>query len=190
MEEKTKKQIIKEAAAQLFKEKGYAATSMRDLAQVVGLKASSLYNHISSKEEILREICFSNARRFLDRMEEIEKLEVGATEKVRCLIRFHIQVATEDITSVTAFNDEWRHLTEPELGQFKALRKDYESRFMAILQQGIDEKKFKAVRPTIALYTFLSAVRWLHDWYQPGKSITVDDLERDITHLLLGGLCE
>ena len=58
---KTKKQLILEAAARLFRDKGYAATSMRDLARAVDLKASSLYNHIGSKEEILQnisEICY------------------------------------------------------------------------------------------------------------------------------------
>ena len=70
---KTKKEIIQEAAAHLFRDKGYSATSMRDLAEAVNLKASSLYNHISSKEEILRNICFDNAHRFISGMEEVEK---------------------------------------------------------------------------------------------------------------------
>ena len=81
MTPKPKKQIIQEAAVRLFRDKGYSATSMRDLADAVNLKASSLYNHISSKEEILKDICFENAHRFLDGMEEVEVMPVTATEK-------------------------------------------------------------------------------------------------------------
>lgn len=184
----SKRQLICEAAARLFRDKGYSATSMRDLAREVKLKASSLYNHIDSKEEILQEICFENARRFLDGMERVENMEGPAPEKIRALIRLHIRIATEDITSVTAFNDEWRHLSEPQLTEFKALRHDYENRFRAIVEEGVDQGTFKPLNTSIALHTLFSSVRWLYDWYQPGKKITPRDLERDIVALLMKGL--
>ncbi|MCB9273840.1 MAG: TetR/AcrR family transcriptional regulator [Lewinellaceae bacterium] len=185
---KTKKQLIREAAARLFRDKGYSATSMRDLADAVHLKASSLYNHISSKEEILKDICFENAQRFLATMEEVERTQASATEKVKALLRLHIHTATEDITSVTAFNDEWRHLSEPYLSEFKALRKNYEGRFQAIIEAGIRSGEFQAVEPAIALYTLFSAVRWLYDWYKPGKKIGAEALEKQVCGLLMQGL--
>lgn len=185
---KTKKQLIREAAARLFRDKGYPATSMRDLADAVQLRASSLYNHISSKEEILKDICFGNAQRFLAVMEEVEQMEASATEKVMALLRLHIRTATEDLTSVTAFNDEWRHLTEPHLSEFKALRKNYEGRFQAIIEAGIRSGEFQDVEPAIALHTLFSAVRWLFDWYKPGKKITAEVLEEQVGGLLMKGL--
>lgn len=177
-----------EAAARLFREKGYSATSMRDLAKAVDLKASSLYNHINGKEDILREICFSNARRFLEGLREIEASRENAVGKVRALIHLHIQVATEDITSIMALSDEWRHLSEPELSEFIAMRKDYESRFKAIIEQGIKDRSFHVYDPNIALYTIFSAMRWIYDWYRPGRSITIEQLEEEVAGLLLNGL--
>ena len=117
--EKSKKEQIYEAAARLFRDKGYQATSMRDLAKEVGLRASSLYNHFPSKSDVLREICTNNAQRFLSGMLEVESLDVSATEKLTRLIRLHIQLSLEDVTSVTAFNDEWRHLEEPHLSELR-----------------------------------------------------------------------
>ncbi|PHN08334.1 TetR family transcriptional regulator [Flavilitoribacter nigricans DSM 23189 = NBRC 102662] len=177
-----------EAAARLFREKGYTATSMRDLAQAVDLKASSLYNHISGKEGLLREICFNNAHRFHRELDQIEIREDSAEAKVRALIHLHIQVATEDITSITAFNDEWRHLTEPHLSEFIAQRKSYESRFRSIIEAGMKDGSFKVFHANIALYTIFSAIRWIYDWYQPGKSISMEQLEEEISGLLLNGL--
>jgi len=185
---KTKKERIYQAAARAFRDKGFAATSMRELAREVGLTASSLYNHISSKEEILQDICFRNARRYLEEMDAVEKTAGSSMEKVRALLRLHIRLATEDVTSITAFNDEWRHLSEPYLSDFKGLRREYEERFKAILQVGMETGELKTMSVSIALYTLLSSMRWLYDWYRPGHAITTEDLERDLVELLLEGL--
>jgi len=185
---KSKKQLIYEAAARLFRDKGYSATSMRDLAKAVNLKASSLYNHIQSKEEILQGICFENARKFLSGMTEVENQDTGIPDKVRALIRLHITIATEDVTSVTAFNDEWRHLSEPRLTEFMQLRKDYERRFKSIIEKGIKTGVFRSLDPSILLYTLFSSVRWVYDWYQPGKSINEEKLVTEITEFLMKGM--
>lgn len=184
---KSKQQEIRKAAARLFRDKGYSATSMRDLAQAVDLKAPSIYNHFNSKEEILRQICFDNADRFTRAMTAVENMAASSAEKLRALIRIHILIATEDETSVIAFNDEWRHLDEPHLSEFTAIRRDYERRFRAIIEDGIQTGDLKPLDPNIVTHTIFSSMRWLYDWYLPGKKITTEDLERDITALLMGG---
>jgi AcrR family transcriptional regulator len=187
-EEKSKKQIIYEAAARLFRDKGYRATSMRDLAKAVNLKASSLYNHIRSKEEILQGICFENAQRFLAGMSKVEAMPTSTPEKVKSLIQLHISIATEDLTSVTAFNDEWRHLSEPLLSEFLQLRKDYERRFKIIIDKGIAEGDFRELDSSILLYTLFSSIRWVYDWYKPNKSVDLDKLEAEISEFLMRGM--
>ena len=183
----SKKQIILEAAAILFREKGYAATSMRDLAETVQLKASSLYNHISGKEEILLAICFENANRFLNEMEEVEREEIKATEKIKKLLSLHIRLAMKEVTSITAFNDEWRHLSEPHLSQFKQIRKEYENRFITIIKAGINNGEIIKTNPTILLHTIFSASRWLYDWYKPDGKLKPSEIEADIISLLMKG---
>lgn len=189
MSAKTKKQIVIEAAAKLFSDKGYSAASMRELAGRVGLEqASSLYNHIKSKEEALQEICFENARKFIDGITSIESDIEHPTEQVRALIELHIQIATNDITSVTVFNDEWRHLSERPLSEFLALRKDYEERFKEIINKGIKSGVFKDMNPSFALHTILSALKWIHYWYKPGRDSDLENVRKDIMLLLMSGL--
>jgi AcrR family transcriptional regulator len=188
MADKGKKEVILEAAALLFRDRGYSATSMRDLAQSVHLQASSLYNHISGKQEILREICFRNAERYREGMTAIETVCVTPAQCIERLIALHLEVATEDTTSITAFNDEWRHLEEPALNEFIQLRKDYEARFKRIIEKGIADGSFRPVDPNYALYTLLSALRWVYDWYKPERAPLLPGVQSSITRLLLGGL--
>lgn len=189
---KRKKEIIYEAAAQLFKEKGYKAASMRDLAERVDLKVSSLYSHIGSKEELLQKICFDNAQLFVEGMNWIESQETDVIDKIKALIALHVDIAVENPTSVTVFNDEWKHLANKgknsNLSAFLQLRKDYETRFQAIIIQGIKDGALKNINSKIALYTILTSVRWLHYWYKPTRSIQPELLKEQIAGLLLKGL--
>src|SRR6185503_7657207 len=97
-----KEQVIRKAA-ELFKDKGYAAASMRDLAQLLGIEAASLYSHIKSKEEILRTLCFDMATEFRSSLDEVEKQDVSSTEKLRRGIIGHIQVMARDLTASAVF---------------------------------------------------------------------------------------
>src|SRR5258706_1228938 len=77
-----KEQVIRKAA-ELFREKGYAASSMRDLAQKLGIEAASLYSHIKSKEEILRSLCFDMAAEFWELRQDVEKKGGSASEELK-----------------------------------------------------------------------------------------------------------
>ncbi len=68
----SKKDVITQKASALFRQKGFQATSMRDIAEAIGVEAPSLYNHIQSKNEILKDVCFRIARLFTNHLREIE----------------------------------------------------------------------------------------------------------------------
>src|SRR5476649_2872519 len=115
-----KEQVIRKAA-ELFREKGYAASSMRDLAQKLGIEAASLYSHIKSKEEILRNLCFDMASEFRKSLDDVEKQTIPASEKLKNGIIGHIQVMARDLTASAVFMNEHRHLSQPFLRDFLLL---------------------------------------------------------------------
>src|SRR6187399_2050658 len=100
-----KEQVIRKAA-ELFREKGYAASSMRDLAQKLGIEAASLYSHIKSKEEILINLCFDMATEFRKSLDEVEKQNATSIDKLRNGIIAHIQVMAKDLTASAVFMNE------------------------------------------------------------------------------------
>ena len=183
-----RKEEIHTAAARLFGEKGFAACSVRDIANAVGLGAASLYNHMESKDELLTTICFRCAREFLEGMKRINGNGRTPVEKIRELIRLQIHIALHDKSSVTVFNDEWRHLQEPYLKEFLSLRRTYEAAYLDIIREGIRSGAIRGLDEVIIYQVILSSLHWLH---QPGlKKIkyTEEVLEEQIISIIINGI--
>lgn len=183
-----KRQLILDEAAKLFKQKGFAGTSMRDLAGEVGIEAASMYNHIKSKDEILELICFRVSSTYISQLAEIEATDATYVEKIASLIRLHIRLMVEDGAAVSVGNHDWKYLREPALTEFKQARKQYEKGFAALIEQGIAAGEFQPVNVSVALFTILSAVRWVELWYRPGRELSAEELENNIVTMLLSGL--
>lgn len=183
-----KEQVIRKAA-ELFKEKGYAAASMRDLAHLLGIEAASLYSHIKSKEEILRSLCFDMAAEFRKSLEEVEKENVSASEKLRKGIIGHIQVMAKDLTASAVFMNEHRHLSQPYLRDFLLLRINYINRFKSIIEEGVRSGEFKkTVDKKLAVMTLFSSLNWMPMWYDPSGLIEPVELGVQLADMLVNGL--
>jgi len=183
----SKKDIIINNACTLFRTKGFNATSMRELADAVGVEAPSLYNHIGSKSELLQTICFKVANEFTIHITEIENKEIAIISKIELVIRFHINMMLDEFDAVFVANHEWKHLQEPFLSNFLNQRRSYEKRLVALLENGIKKKELKNINPYVAVLTLLSAVRGLEFWQRHKKNISIKVLEDDmVTHLLKG----
>ena len=183
-----RKDEIQTAAAKLFGEKGFAACSVREIANAVGLGAASLYNHMESKDELLTRICFRCGNEFMEGMKLIDVPGKSPVQKIRELIHLQIHIALYDRSSVTVFNDEWRHLQEPFLTSFIELRKSYEKAYLKIIREGINSGALKKVDPDLLYRMILSSLRWLH---MPGaKKIkqTEEELTEQITSIIIKGI--
>jgi len=185
-----KRQLILDEAAKLFKLKGFGGTSMRDLAAQVGMEAASMYNHIKSKDEILELICFHVSDTYIQQLTEVEQMAATYVEKIRALIGRHIQLMIEDGAAVSVGNNDWKYLTGDTLETFKTARKHYEKGFALLIEQGIAAGELQPVNVSVALFTILSAVRWVELWYRPGRAVTPEELEENIMTILLNGLAK
>jgi AcrR family transcriptional regulator len=168
-------------------EKGYSATSMRDLASAVGILPSSLYSHIKSKQELLQDICFECGSKFLEGIDDIIHEDAKPEVKVVRLIRLHVAIAREDATSMTVFNDEWRHLEEPKLSEFRQMRKSYEAKSLDILRNGVSMGIFRDVNEYVALNVILNSTIWVQKSKRL-QSLDPGALTADIADLILNGL--
>lgn len=186
--ELNRKEQIRQVAQNMFREKGYAATSMRDLANEVGIEAASLYNHIRSKELLLKEICLDTADEFFSAIVKVETQELRADMKLAALIQEHIKVIVTNIDGAAVFLHEWRFLKEPHFSEVKAKRRTYRKKFEAIVNQGVEEGIFKQVDPKIFSLVVLSALNWVYDWFKADGPLSGDDLARQFSYLILEGI--
>lgn len=184
----TPKDVILEKAASLFKIKGFAVTSMRELANELGIEAPSLYNHIGSKDELLQHICFKVANNFTAYFAEIEELDQSIVSKIESVIRFHIKLTLNNYDEVFVANHEWRNLPEPYLKDFLTLRINYEKKLIQLIEKGIQKKELAKINAQVSAMTIFAALRSLEFWQKHKKNISEKILEDTIVHQLLKGL--
>jgi TetR/AcrR family transcriptional regulator, cholesterol catabolism regulator len=184
----TKKEVIIEKASKLFREKGFGAASMRDLAEHVGVEAASLYNHISSKSEILQAICFRVANEFMTNLEAVEASHQSTLRKMEAIIRVHIRMMLEQYEFVYIADHEWRHLSEPYLSNFLNQRRNYRKRLGDLIEEGISRGEMKPIEPYTAVLVILSAISGIDSWQRSRKSTSAEALETNMVKFLVEGL--
>ena len=184
----SKKEFILEKAAQMFRDKGFAATSMRDLAESVGIEAASLYNHIRSKNEILEAICFDVANRFNLNMDSVEPGNQRSIQKIEMLLRFHIKQMIDHFEEVAVSDREWRHLDEPYLSNFHNQRRGYRKRFAAIIEEGIKKGEIRRIDAPTAVLIMLHAISGIESWHRSSARISGEELEDNMVMIMIDGL--
>ncbi len=184
----SRKDVIVSKAATLFREKGYKAASMRDLAEAVGVEAASLYNHIKSKSELLHELVFSVANKFVLKLDDIESESISSLDKMEKILRFHISEMINHYEEVYVSDREWKHLSDPYLSNYQNQRRVYRKRLAAIIEEGIRNKEIKAIDAPTVVLIFLHAVSGIESWHRSTKKITAEELEQNMVAILIDGL--
>lgn len=183
----TRKEEIIKTAAKLFKEKGYSAVTMRDLAKAVNIKAASLYNHIDSKQDILKTIIISLAEEFTNGMETIKSSEAVTIDKLRAIVALHVNITIQNTYGMASLNNDWMHL-EDQLEHYLALRRTYEQDFIEIIQSGIDAQEIRNTNPEIIMFSILTTLRSLYLWLPKKEDLYRQELAKNLGDVLINGI--
>ena len=177
------------ATGRLFRDKGYHGASMADIGKAVGLEKGSLYSHISSKQDVLRELVMRGATLFMAGIRQVAASDAAATVKVRDAMRAHLRVVAEQPDLATVFLQEWRRLEGATLDEVNQLRADYESMWRDIVEAGVREGLFRADLDTrFAALLLLSAANWAYQWLDPHGPLSADDVADKFTDIALEGM--
>lgn len=184
-----RRQQIEDAASTLFRERGYAATSVRDIAQALDMQGGSLYAHVASKEDMLWAIVVRAADRFNREVGSIAGAEgQPAKGRLRDMIRAHVGVVTSAQKDAAVFLHEWRFLNPERRAQIGQRRDHYELLFRQVIAEGVGTNEFRPVDPRLAAMAILSALNGIATWYRPTGSKTAEDIADQHANLFLIGL--
>lgn len=155
------------AAAELFAVRGYRGTTMRDIASALGIQAPGLYNHVASKQDILREIMVGVMKELLDE----QRIVVGSTgdlvERVRGCVDAHVRYHCRNQRATFVGNREIPNLEEPSRSLVIAQRDEYEQNLRRLIEQGARDGRFQVVSPQLASFAILEMGIGVAAWYRP-----------------------
>jgi len=183
-----RKSDIVNISAKLFKEKGYSAVTMRDIAQAIDIKAASLYNHIKSKQEILALMVIGIAEEYTHTIQNIEISDETAVQKIEKVIQLHIDITVRNPDALASLNNDWMHLPEAYLKYFLQMREEYEAIFRRIVKKGISDGEIKNGNPEVIIFSILSTIRTLYLWYGKKKEFTESTMKTHLSNVLLSGI--
>jgi AcrR family transcriptional regulator len=174
------------AAARLFAEKGYAGTSLADLADALGVQKPSLYHHIDAKEDLLWDVAREGAEAFHAALDAVPA-PLPAVERIRLALRAHLAVVSAQLDVATVFVREWRYLTGERRERFVAERRRYEERVRDLFREGVEQSELRTdLDVATAALLFLSAANWAYAWLRPG--VDTDELADRLFAALLEGM--
>ncbi|MEM6794711.1 MAG: TetR/AcrR family transcriptional regulator [Acidobacteriota bacterium] len=176
---------IYRVAAQIIYEKGFAATSMNEIAEAVELTKPGLYYYVKGKKELLFAI-MSFAMDLLDVKVVEPALEIhDAAERLRCIVAEHARLLTHDAGALAILIDEVGGLSEPQRTAITARKRAYFDFIRETLDSLQSENRLHGVDTTTATFSLLGMVMWLSRWYQTQGRMSGDTVVRDLTEIAL-----
>ena len=184
---KVTRDIIVEAAVELFAKTGYKGTSMRDIARAVGIRKASLYHHFESKQEILLTILDMGLERLIAPLEEVVASETSAEAKLRAAIQHHATLIATNPGVATLFFYEDYALDDGLRDHYVRRRDEFEAIFRRILQEGMDAGVFRRSDVSISAHALLGMVNWSTRWYRPQGRLSIEEIAQSFADLFLFG---
>lgn len=181
------RQDILEAAAQVFRQKGFHGASMKDIADAVNLQKASIYHHVSSKQEILFELLDQSLKLLLERIMPIAAQDVSADQKLRFMIAEYLGILAENLDLASVLLFEHRALERRQHARHVPNRDKFEAIWRDVLAEGVNKKLFKCDDIALAVRALLGLLNWTITWYRPNGEKTIKQIADDYSNLLLNG---
>ncbi len=183
------RQEILRTAARLFQQRGYDATSMNDVAAALKLSKGGLYHHFQSKDEILFHIMSHAMDITEERVIKVVRRVEGAQERLRTLIRLHIElVLSEEDREITVMLHENHPLPLALRRKINGRKKDY-VHFVENLIADVQRQRGPSptVTPRAAAFALLGMINWIYQWHRSAGTLTGDAIVRQYTEIFFRG---
>jgi TetR/AcrR family transcriptional regulator, cholesterol catabolism regulator len=167
---------IQEAAAELFYQHGYEATTLRQVAAKVGIQVGSLYNHISGKDELLRAIMSGIMADLLAAQKAVLSSHTDIIDTLRAVIDCHIRFHAQRARDVFIGNSELRSLAKKDRRKVVSQRDDYEQMFRDLIERAGEEGRADVLDARLQAYAIVAMGAHVASWYRPRGRMSLDEI--------------
>jgi AcrR family transcriptional regulator len=182
------RQDILEAAAQVFRQKGFHGASMSDIANAVNLQKASLYHHVSSKQEILLDLLDQALHMLFERISVISSQPMPADKKLRIMILEYLQILADNVDLAAVLLFEHRALDRRQHARHVPNRDRFEAIWREVIAEGVGAKLFACNDIPLTARALLGLLNWTITWYSPAGDKSIQQIADDYSNLLLNGL--
>ncbi len=177
---------IREAAANLFYQRGFEATSLRAVAADVGIQVGSLYNHINSKDDLLTEIMASIMDELVDRMNAaLDAAGPGAVDRLVAAIDVHLRYHAQNAQKVFIGNSELRSLNDEQRKIVVTRRGRYEILMRELITSAAEESGVELLDARLQTYAILALGMHIASWFQAKSRIKLEHVVNVYTEVCL-----
>jgi AcrR family transcriptional regulator len=182
-----REQIVR-TAADLFRERGYRATTLDHIAARLGMSKATLYAYFRAKEAILAAISRETIETFTHELRVVLRSDLSPEDKVRRIVREHVRFVIAHRSFLTVFFSEEINLPARFARALAAQKDRYDKGVESVIVDGIRRGVFRDVPPRLVVFGILGMVNWLYKWYDPRGRWGAEDIASAFLVLLEGGL--
>jgi AcrR family transcriptional regulator len=175
-------------AAQIFRDRGYDATSVSDIARALGMTKAGLYHYFDSKEALLFEIMTYGLDRVRDEVLVPVRIIGDPEERLRQIVIRHARIATHGRGAVANLGDEIRALPPPARKQIEERMRRYFDLVRTTLVELRSAGRLRRVDPTVAAFSLLGMILWLPRWFRQDGRLSQEQVADEIANIALAGL--
>lgn len=188
-EPQDRRELIRVSAAELFARKGIGATTVREIADAVGILSGSLYHHFESKDAIVDEVLSGYLDIIKARYAEVMASERGPADRLHELVLASLEMAEDRPYATAIYQNELHYLREqPRFKQVQLAATDVQQTWLKVIKDGVHDGSFRDdIEPRVFHRLIRDAV-WLSvRWHRPNGAYPTAQLAEDVTAIFLHG---
>ena len=180
-------QILR-TAADLFRERGYRASTLDDIAARLGMSKASLYTYFRGKEEMLAAISRETIEGFTRELGVVLRSDLGPDDKLRRIVREHVRFVIANRSFLTVFFSEEASLPTRFVRAIAAQKDRYDKGIESVIADGMAQGVFRDVPPRLVVFGLLGMLNWLYKWYNPRGRWGAEEISSAFLAVIEGGL--
>ncbi len=182
------KEKLLKTAIDLFAAKGFRGTSIRDIAQAMGMSISNIYHYFGSKEGLLLAILEESSQKLVDRLRAITQLDKDPLERFKLLLETHVRISEARMNEAKIFSLDEEHLSPEGNAINRRIQREILNIYLGELKTLKKLGLIQSRHLNVIAFNIFGTINWLLRWYRTDGPMTLEQICREIISFILYGV--